>query len=60
MNNIQSLFFENLKQIFNAYNSFYEKIEQEKKLQLNEINKNLDSMKLKVYYLIIFMVQVQI
>jgi hypothetical protein len=48
MNQIQILFFDNLKHIFNSYNSFYEKLEKEKRLKLLEIEKNIEDSKGRV------------
>jgi len=39
MNQVQNIFFENLKQIFNSYNSFMEKIDDETKRQVTEIDR---------------------
>ena len=51
LNRIQFIFFENLKQIFNTYNSFLVKIENEKVLCLKEIAKNKEEINKKVYIL---------
>jgi hypothetical protein len=48
MNQIQILFFDNLKHIFNSYNSFYEKVEKEKKLKLLEIDNYIKELNAKV------------
>jgi hypothetical protein len=50
MNRIQNLFFENLKQIFNSYNTFLEKVERENKIKIIEINKAIEEASLIVYY----------
>jgi cell fate (sporulation/competence/biofilm development) regulator YlbF (YheA/YmcA/DUF963 family) len=39
MNQIQFVFFENLKQIFNSYNNFMEKIDEETKRQISDIDR---------------------
>lgn len=44
MNRIQITFFDNLKEIFNTYNSFYEKVEDEKRKKVNEINKGIEDL----------------
>jgi hypothetical protein len=48
MNQIQILFFDNLKHIFNSYNSFYEKLEKERKLKLLEIENYMEDAKVRV------------
>ena len=48
LNRIQFLFFENLKQIFNTYDSFLVKIEKEKNICLEELNKKIEEVKTKV------------
>jgi hypothetical protein len=40
MNNIQHLFFDNLKSVFNSYNSFYENMEKEYRAKIYELEKN--------------------
>jgi hypothetical protein len=42
MSKIQEIFFDNLKQIFNSYNRYFENILQEKKSKLIEIEKRSD------------------
>lgn len=49
MNQIQFIFFENLKQIFNSYNSFMEKIEEETKRQVNEIDRIINENKVSSF-----------
>lgn len=39
MSKIQEIFFDNLKQIFNSYNRYFESNIQEKKIKLNELDK---------------------
>lgn len=45
LNRIQAIFFDNLKQIFNTYHTFLEKLEKEKSSNLQEINKKLEHSK---------------
>jgi hypothetical protein len=56
MNNIQIIFFDNLKEIFNSYNSFYERSEKEYKNQMAELTRHIDELKnlVKYIYLYIF------
>lgn len=49
LNRIQFIFFENLKQIFNTYNSFLEKLENEKMSCFKELNKKKEEIKTKVF-----------
>ena len=48
MKRIHQIFFENLKQIFNSYNHFLEKVERENKVQINELNKAIEETKILV------------
>jgi hypothetical protein len=52
LNRIQYIFFENLKQVFNTYNSFLLKLDKEKSDSLDEIKKKLESLN-QVLFLII-------
>jgi hypothetical protein len=45
MKRIHQIFFQNLKQIFNSYNHFLEKVEGENKVQINELNKAIEETK---------------
>jgi hypothetical protein len=45
MKRIYQIFFDNLKQIFNSYSHFLEKVERENKIQLNELNKAMENIK---------------
>lgn len=49
MNKIQEIFFDNMKQIFNSYNKFFEQIEKEKRTQLSEINQLLEKPNVNIY-----------
>ena len=44
LNRIQFIFFENLKQIFNTYNSFLIKLEKEKLQNLDELDKKIEEL----------------
>jgi hypothetical protein len=48
MNRIHILFFDNLKHIFNSYNSYYDKIERERKTKLAEIDNHIKLLQLRV------------
>lgn len=50
MNQIQVIFFENLKQIFNTYNTFYENVEKESRANIALIDKQISVNSAKVFY----------
>ena len=50
MNKIQITFFEKLKHIFNTYNSFYGNIEQESRVKISYLNKEIEEILIMVLF----------